>query len=147
MRVRETGPTDIAKSHRVNQKRLVLPDHHPLFDPLPNVECIQFGQSYFVSGTEDPPEAEPTEPIPLALVTVRQVLSKANPQRAVRRDTHIVGPIVPVKDVDASLVPEVGNSNARGTYSAVSEKRRSRHSIYGTATASWMPVDLVGSPE
>jgi hypothetical protein len=98
----------------VNQKRLVLSDHHPLFDPLPNVECVQFGQAYFVSGTEDPPEAEPTEPIPFALVTVREVLSEAHPQCAVRRDTHIVRSIVAVKDVDAPLVPEVGNSNARG---------------------------------
>jgi hypothetical protein len=113
----------------VDQKRLILPDHHPLFDPLPDVECVQFGQAYFVSSTEDAPEAEPTEPIPLALVTVREVLSKAHPQRAVRRDTHIVRPIVAVKDVDASLVPEVGNSNARGKYSAVSEKSRSRGSI------------------
>ncbi|MGN6727636.1 MAG: hypothetical protein ACTHLZ_17085, partial [Tepidisphaeraceae bacterium] len=91
---------------------------------------------------QDSAKAEPREAIPAIGMLIVQVILKALSESLPPRQTDIVRPMVPVQDVNALLVPEVGHLQCRIMCTPATEKPKC-----SSPPLSRIPIDLISAPE
>jgi hypothetical protein len=95
----------------------------------------QLPDAILVHALENPTKTKPREPIPRIPVGVTRVFRSLTP-RALAYLADIVRPIVVVQDIDASLVPEVGEAERRGPLTPAAQQ-----SVAVLTTLTAIPFD------